>query len=721
MKKFTLFVLGTLMLTFPGFSQMKQVSMKDLGTPATMKRALRHNGNNALMKLMSQPNMMRSNGVLDYTIYDWQSNCGPRTWTHCWDDYKVNFAYTISNDSILSDHGTGIGTYDFENDTWIPLGGRIEEEATDFGSMARFGANGLVIAAHTATECGIYIVDDKDNMTPESAITLGKLDNTNGPCWPSVMTSGTNHDIIHVVATASDNHLPGMEGVTDPIIYFRSTDGGETWDKENVILPFMGPEDAIAWTPNCCHWMETDEDNCLALVVNNAWSDGMVIFSYDDGETWDRVVFYDHPNPFGDFSGTWFFYPRWVSAQWDNNHKLNIVYEFNATTGTPGSDFYYPNLGGVAFWYETMPYHGCDTTVNYHEVGQPFVMDSAYLYHDIYGSWWQFSDRSHAMWPEYIGPLVTLTDDGDPEDVEAMMFDMYEPTLNINNLSLHGNYNCGICAMPVLCTVLGTDYLVAVWSMMDENHIDENGNYLFKLYMRVYGGNYWNWSNMIALSKATALSSLELVYSQAAVVGSTLVIAAQADKTAGTYVQNEDNNINDNFYQGLTLNLNNVFFSYTWYDIYADPIPSEGGTITGAGSYMSGSICVLQAKANEGYVFDCWTKNGETVSTNPNYAFAVAHNDRCYAHFINDPDDVKELPSPCVKAYPNPAKDKMMVEGASMRHITVFDLTGVAVLNKDVNGNQASVDLKGIHPGTYILGVMRENGRIVYSKLVIAP
>jgi hypothetical protein len=42
--------------------------------------------------------------------------------------------------------------------------------------------------------------------------------------------------------------------------------------------------------------------------------------------------------------------------------------------------------------------------------------------------------------------------------------------------------------------------------------------------------------------------------------------------------------------------------------------PSEGGTATGAGYYEGGETCTLTATANEGYVFNCWTKNGEVVS-----------------------------------------------------------------------------------------------------------
>ncbi|MBQ1584085.1 MAG: hypothetical protein II078_03375, partial [Muribaculaceae bacterium] len=105
-----------------------------------------------------EPNMTRTDGELDYTVYDWQSNQGARTWTIVWPDNKINFAYTMATDpTSYADRGTGIGTYDYNNDEWIPLGGRIESEKTGFGSIARYKENGIVIAAHTSTNTGIYI------------------------------------------------------------------------------------------------------------------------------------------------------------------------------------------------------------------------------------------------------------------------------------------------------------------------------------------------------------------------------------------------------------------------------------------------------------------------------------------------------------------------------------------------------------------------------------
>ncbi len=61
--------------------------------------------------------------------------------------------------------------------------------------------------------------------------------------------------------------------------------------------------------------------------------------------------------------------------------------------------------------------------------------------------------------------------------------------------------------------------------------------------------------------------------------------------------------------------------------IQAIPMPSEYGTITGAGEYDWGSTCTLTATANEGYTFYQWKENGNVVSAENPYSF-VAFFDR---------------------------------------------------------------------------------------------
>ena len=51
----------------------------------------------------------------------------------------------------------------------------------------------------------------------------------------------------------------------------------------------------------------------------------------------------------------------------------------------------------------------------------------------------------------------------------------------------------------------------------------------------------------------------ECVYTQAAVVGHTLVVASQMDGTTGTYVQSDDDDASDCYYQGLTFDLDELF------------------------------------------------------------------------------------------------------------------------------------------------------------------
>ena len=567
MKK--LFTLAAILsMTFVGYSQVKSVSSRDdLRKTATMQTT---RGMESFENVQSQPNMTRTDGELDYTTYDWQSNAGARTWTINWPDGKVSFAFTCASDETFSDRGTAIGTYDANTDEWIPMEGRVENEKTGFGTIARYKENGIVVAAHTASECCIYIVEDRDNIAVNNTPRTSALDPTYDPCWPNVMTSGANRDIIHVVATAyaadgSSMSVPGAEGANNPIIYFRSTDGGQTWDKKNVILPYMGSDAGLDWGSNICYWMETTADNCLALVVNNAWSDCFALCSYDNGETWEKKTFWHHPgiNITYDDSRVAFLYPRWTSAQWGANGELCLAYEFNGTTGAPGSGSYYPGLGGVAFWSETMPYRGeaqpewgVDPTNPMPPTpGQPFIMDSSYLWEDIYASWWLFSDATHVMWPEYIGYLPALTNDG---LVESDPYNVME--FNIEDRSLHGAYNSGCVAMPALATIPGTNGMgmVAVWSAMDENNM-ENGNYLYKLFASATTDGGLTWLPMKHLTNDFNYQLAECVYSQAAVVGNTLVVAAQMDGETGTFVQGDDADAYNNYYQGLTFELSDLW------------------------------------------------------------------------------------------------------------------------------------------------------------------
>ncbi|MBR3427318.1 MAG: T9SS type A sorting domain-containing protein [Bacteroidales bacterium] len=556
-KLFTLAI--ALLVAFAGYSQVRQTMSKDFKA-ASLKKAARLEA--SFENVQSHPNMTRTDGELDYTTYDWQSNSGARTWTINWPDGKVSFGYTISSTENFSDRGTGIGTYDPATDEWTPCGGRIENEKTGFGSIARYRDNGIVVAAHTATDLKVFIVEDKDNITPNSVPAIYNA----GKDWyshPAVMTSGPNRDIIHMVAAEFVDTDPDGDSIKHSMRYWRSPDGGQTWDKQEAVLPFLTIEYGIEHGTNGYYFMETTDDNCLALVINTGNTDGMVLYSYDNGDTWERKVYFHDPAP-GVLLDNSFAYPRWTSVQWNSNKELMMAYEFNFSDH---QGHYGPSLGGVAFWSEYMPYYGDGSSFNQWGVdptnpmppvqGQPFIMDSAYLSQDIYASWWLWSDASHDMWPEYFGYLTTLDENGDWEDpYTATEFNLSAST----ERELHGPYNSGVCAFPVLCKVDNSDYdLVAVWSALDENNKDGAGKYYYKLFASYSGDGGMTWSTMKHLTNNFMYQYSECVYPQATVSGHTLVIAAQLDGATGTFVQSDEDNAMDCYYQGFTFDLDELF------------------------------------------------------------------------------------------------------------------------------------------------------------------
>ena len=74
-------------------------------------------------------------------------------------------------------------------------------------------------------------------------------------------------------------------------------------------------------------------------------------------------------------------------------------------------------------------------------------------------------------------------------------------------------------------------------------------------------------------------------------------------------------------------------FAQSCYVIAVDVEPHEGGEVFGAGNYVEGTTCRLEAHAALGYVFSNWTDNGMEVSYEPELSFVVESNRHLVANF----------------------------------------------------------------------------------------
>jgi len=74
----------------------------------------------------------------------------------------------------------------------------------------------------------------------------------------------------------------------------------------------------------------------------------------------------------------------------------------------------------------------------------------------------------------------------------------------------------------------------------------------------------------------------------------------------------------------------------TSYYVSLNAVPREGGTVSGAGSYSSGSTVTVTATPAEGYQFVRWIEAGTEFSTNPSYSFTLYIDRMLEAVFISD-------------------------------------------------------------------------------------
>ena len=75
------------------------------------------------------------------------------------------------------------------------------------------------------------------------------------------------------------------------------------------------------------------------------------------------------------------------------------------------------------------------------------------------------------------------------------------------------------------------------------------------------------------------------------------------------------------------------FVFYSNYTITTSANPSEGGQVSGGGTYNHFETCTLTATVNEDYTFINWTKNGVVVSTELEFEFTVTEAGTYVANF----------------------------------------------------------------------------------------
>ena len=492
---------------------------------------------------------------LSQSYYDWQSNAASRNFVAVWPDGYAVMCFTQATDANYSDRGTGLLIWDPAVGEWEFTESRVESVKTGFGSIARYKENGLALVAHTSSDCRLFLVEDfrQGNRDFGQGIilpTTGEDGRTYDPCWPAVQCSGENLDIVHIITTEYSLADP-FENV---LLYSRYENNDFT--VVHRILPEFSAEQMGGGGSNIAYFLQYDpaKPNRVSFIINDAWTDGKAVISEDNGETWTDRVYYQHPGIHTTFTDISFHYPRWVAATFDDNDNLNIVYEWNGSTGEPGSGSYYPTVGGVGFWSETLPKNEmCIGGIG--NVGEPFIMDSCYMNSDLYYSEWYWSDAMHDPLPEYFGELQIIDVNGDVVPYDGELPELYY-WIDLENKA-HGAYNSGIAAFPSM--VMDGNRIFAFWSMIAGDgatmYFDGTNNY-YRIFSAssMNGGQTWTVKHVLDNVSGVMHLLDEMVYGQVIPYiyhdeqGEYLWYCYANDSETGTFVQSDETVPDNNFY-----------------------------------------------------------------------------------------------------------------------------------------------------------------------------
>ncbi|MCC6727323.1 MAG: T9SS type A sorting domain-containing protein [Saprospiraceae bacterium] len=327
-----------------------------------------HFTSNPNLPVLSNRSALES--TLGETTYDLQSNSSTPNRLDKLANGNLYGTFTYSAEaSAWTDRGTGFNSYNAVAGTWgaFPTG-RIEDVRTGWPNVGTLADGTVVNVAHSSASKirlsknvgGTWQYSDVATAVPP------------GVLWPRMAVGGPDGNTIHVICISLPTGNGGAvyEGCDGHLLYFRSTDGGTTWDKQDVKLPEM----------NSDYYSRMDADSygidasgeTVAVGLFGDYGDVKVAKSSDNGDTWttwtvkdfpidayvlDSGYTYDQlfPDPNAPDSLAILTSDNAGDVLVDNDGLVHLWYgDMYVLDDAAANSSYYPATMGLRYWNETM-------------------------------------------------------------------------------------------------------------------------------------------------------------------------------------------------------------------------------------------------------------------------------------------------------------------------------------------------------------------------------
>ncbi|MCX6271385.1 MAG: T9SS type A sorting domain-containing protein, partial [Bacteroidetes bacterium] len=337
--------------------------------------------------------------------------------------------------------------------------------------------------------------------------------------WHRAVSSGPEKRFVHVIGLTAPVANSGTlyNGQDGALLYSRSSDGGTSWDIQNVQLPETDTNYSYGYSGDSYHFAEPVGET-LAFLYGSDWDGVFLEKSTDNGVTWNKKVIFQTPYPKFKETTTLVTDSFWtddgyVNCVLDNTGKAHVFFGIQRVCNTIINDAqtqYYPYTDGLAYWNEDMPPF---TTLN---------VDTLDAHHQLVG------------WTQDINGNDTI-------------FEFLDPM---------GNYQSSVTTMPYAC-IDGSKIFLFFTSVM-ENLNNSVQNYRH-IYYRRSDDLGQSWTDFVDVTGSITNNFKECVFPSVSPTSNEFVhILFQKDDEPGLAVRGDADPYGDNTMSYMKIPKSNV-------------------------------------------------------------------------------------------------------------------------------------------------------------------
>lgn len=170
--------------------------------------------------------------------------------------------------------------------------------------------------------------------------------------------------------------------------------------------------------------------------------------------------------------------------------------------------------------------------------------------------------------------------------------------------------------------------------------------------------------------------------------------------------------------RGVMINTTRSTSWVAWYEIEVYSNPSKP-TISQNGNVLMSSSVINNQWYFNGSPISGATSQNYTMTASGAYQVGVSNGNSCelLSEIVGFTVGVHEIGKNEIQIYPNPAKENVIVEGATRGVIELLDLNGQVIKQVIVSDEKTSIDISKLTEGVYLIKIITSEGTVVRKLL----